>query len=76
MFLIGTVKKYVTGIIIGLAAGLWIGVNIGKEQPLYSNPFNTESITSKAKQKADDILKDAKSSLREKLKDEADDRIK
>ena len=76
MFFIGTARKYTTGIVIGLAAGLWMGVNIGKDQPLYSNPFNTESITKKASRKAGDMFKDAKSSLREQLKDEADDRIK
>jgi len=75
MFLIGTMRKYLTGILIGLTAGLWMGVNIGKEQPLYSNPLTTLSLSDKAKEKANDILNDTKKALREQLKDEANSRL-
>jgi len=75
MFFVGTIKKYIVGIIIGSAAGLWVGINIGKDQPIYSYPFNTEALSDKAKRTAGDILKDTKESLREKLKDEADSRL-
>ncbi len=74
MFFVGTIRKYLTGIVIGLAVGLWVGVNIGKDQPLYSNPLNTESLADEAKRKAGDIFEDTKKSLREKLEDEADSR--
>lgn len=76
MIFVSKIKRYVIGIIIGFAAGMWIGVNTGKEQPIYSNPFNTDSLADKAKRKADDIISDTKKSLRDRLKDEADDRIK
>lgn len=75
MFFVGTIRKYLTGIVIGLVVGLWVGVNIGRDQPLYSNPLNTGSLTDKVKRKADDILNDTKKSLREQLKGEADSRL-
>ncbi len=75
MFFVGTIRKYLMGIVIGLAVGLWLGVNIGKDQPLYSNPLNTESLADEAKRKAGDILEHTKKSLREQLKGEADSRL-
>lgn len=32
-------KALMIGTVIGLCMGLWGGVNIGKGQPLYANPF-------------------------------------
>lgn len=76
MIFVSRIRRYVVGIIIGGLIGFWVGVNYGKGEPLYSYPFNNDTLTEKAKRKADDILKDTKKTLREKLKDEADDRIK
>lgn len=39
----------ILGIIIGAAAGLWVGINIGKDKPWYSNPFEDRSVTDKLK---------------------------
>lgn len=55
------------GLLIGLCAGLWFGVNIGKDQPLYSNPFDSRSLQQKAKRTADDVLKETKRVLRKSL---------
>jgi len=65
-------KKFLTGIVIGLVAGLWMGVNIGKKQPIWSNPFKQEQrkFTEQAKEKVGDVIKDTKKALREKLEDE------
>ncbi|NOZ38481.1 MAG: hypothetical protein GXP11_10575 [Gammaproteobacteria bacterium] len=60
-------KMLVTGLVIGLCAGLWFGVNLGKDQPLYSNPFNSESLQQKAKRTADDVLEETKRVLRKSL---------
>ena len=64
-------KKLITGIIIGLIAGLWMGVNIGKKQPIWSYPFAEESkmLSEKAKETADTATKDVKKALRDKLED-------
>lgn len=34
-------KPFLTGIVIGLLLGMWFGVNLGKNKPIYSNPFAT-----------------------------------
>jgi len=51
-----TIKNFVVGLIIGLLLGLWFGVNIGKGQPIYANPFNTPTVKEKLKQTGEDIL--------------------
>lgn len=65
-------KKLLTGVLIGLFAGLWMGVNIGKKQPIWSNPFKEEQkkITAEAKEKVDNVIKDTKKAIRDKLEDE------
>jgi len=63
------IKKYVVGAIIGGLVGLWSGVNIGKNQPIWGNPFAEQErgMADKAKTKAQELVKDAKKALREKL---------
>ena len=62
-------KKYVIGGVIGLLAGLWMGVNIGEGRPLWANPFAEKDLTQKAKDVASDVIKDAKKAARDKLAD-------
>lgn len=76
-------KKVVIGTVLGLAVGLWFGVNIGRDKPFYSNPFEGGEIAQKAKtkaqdiaqgakEKAQDVVKESKKALREQLEDEAE----
>ncbi|MGE5894152.1 MAG: hypothetical protein ACM34I_08870 [bacterium] len=37
-------KPLLIGIVIGLLAGLWLGINIGRDKPLFSNPLSTQKI--------------------------------
>ncbi len=60
-------KMLVAGLLIGLCAGLWFGVNIGKDKPLYSNPFESGSLQQKVKRTAGDVLEDTKRALRKSL---------
>jgi uncharacterized membrane protein YraQ (UPF0718 family) len=69
MVFVTSVRKYVTGIIIGLIIGLWFGVNIGKDQSIFSNPFKETALTEQMKEKAQDVIKDTKRAVREKLED-------
>jgi hypothetical protein len=65
------IKKLITAFIIGLIVGVWMGVNIGKKQPIWSNPFKEEQkkITRRAKEKVGDVIKDTKKAIRDKLDD-------
>ena len=62
-----SIRQITFGIIIGLMLGLWFGVNMGKDKPIYSNPFAEENIQQKAKRKAEEVIKDTKEAIREKL---------
>ena len=49
-------KMLLTGIIIGFAVGMWFGVNMGKGNPILSNPFAKENIQKKLKQKVGESI--------------------
>ena len=44
-----SLKQLIIGAIIGLLIGLWFGVNIGKGNKIYSNPFAERTVTDKLK---------------------------
>ena len=45
------------GAVIGVAIGLWLGVNMGRETPLLSNPFSYhESLPEKFKRVSGETL--------------------
>jgi hypothetical protein len=43
-------------LIFGGAIGMWLGVNIGREVPLYSNPFDTDALNQKLKRATGETL--------------------
>ncbi len=62
-------KFLLLGVVIGLAVGLWFGVNIGRNKPIFSNPFAAKSIKEKAKETASDVLDETKRALRKSLEE-------
>ncbi len=50
------VKVVLLSIAIGVAIGMWFGVNIGRERPFYSNPFDTGSLNQKIKKVSGETL--------------------
>lgn len=68
-------KAVLTSLILGVAAGMWFGVNIGREVPWYSNPFSTHALDQKLKQatgqtleKGGQALEQAGQALQDKMK--------
>lgn len=51
-------KKLFLGLAIGIALGMWWGVNIGRDLPFYANPFKTAQ--DRAKDRAHEIIEGAK----------------
>jgi hypothetical protein len=49
-------KPILIGLIAGLALGLWFGMNIGKEKPIWSNPFSEMKVGQKIRQQSGEIL--------------------
>lgn len=51
-----TLRHLSFGLIIGLALGLWFGVNIGKEKGLLSNPFAEPGVQQRVKRTGGALL--------------------
>ncbi len=51
-------KDLLLGLLIGGMIGLWLGVNLGKDQPLMTNPFTEKSPMVDFGKKFDDLQKD------------------
>ena len=49
-------KAILLSLVVGVAAGMWLGVNIGREVPPYSNPFNAETLNQKIKRATGETL--------------------
>ena len=49
-------KTVLLSLAVGVAIGMWFGVNIGREVPWYSNPFDTHSLNQKLKSVAGETL--------------------
>ena len=45
------IKLLFMGTLMGLIVGLWLGVNIGKGNPIFGNPFAEENLSKKIKDK-------------------------
>lgn len=45
-------RSFAVGLLVGGIVGLWCGMNIGKGQPLLSNPFADVSLSQRASQTA------------------------
>lgn len=62
-----TIINILFGLLAGLLLGLWTGVNLGKEKPLFSNPFADSSVTDQMKHKASDLYQDTKRAVKDSL---------
>jgi len=50
------IKMLLLGIVIGLLLGLWFGVNIGRDKPIFSNPFVSSDIKEKIRETGESLL--------------------
>lgn len=60
-------KYLVLGLVIGGLFGLWFGVNLGKGNPVYANPFHEPDVTQRLKSGAEEVLEEGRRSLRQAL---------
>ena len=51
-------KDLLLGFLIGGIIGLWVGVNLGKDQPLMSNPFAENTTMEAFNKKFEELQKD------------------
>lgn len=56
-------KTALSALIIGLLFGLWGGINIGKQQPLYANPFSNKSVPASLRDGGKALLRESGEAL-------------
>jgi hypothetical protein len=61
------IKKLLMGFGIGAVIGLWFGINLGKGQSLYSNPFHEVSIKHRLIESGGDMLEKSGKALKSSL---------
>jgi len=49
-------KFLLFGIVLGLLLGLWFGVNLGKDRPLFANPFTEPTLQQRLKQTGESLM--------------------
>lgn len=59
-------KKFVMGLMLGMLIAFPLGINFGKDVPLWSNPFAAKpDIPERIKERAGEMLKDTKEAIHE-----------
>lgn len=58
-------KAILVGLILGLAVGLWFGVNLGRDEPLLSNPFSEPSLQKQLQKTGGEMLEKSGQALEE-----------
>lgn len=56
-------RAFAVGLLVGGLVGLWFGMNIGKGQPLLSNPFAEVSVAQQAGRAAQGAYEGAREGL-------------
>ena len=49
-------KALLTGIVLGLLVGLWFGVNVGRDRPIFANPFTEPTVKQRLKQTGESLI--------------------
>jgi glucose-6-phosphate-specific signal transduction histidine kinase len=62
-------KDLLLGLLIGGIIGLWLGVNLGKDQPLMTNPFSDKSSMKEFSEKFNELQKDVTKKSKEMYDD-------
>ena len=56
-------KKFFYLIIVFLVVGIWLGLNLANNQPLFSDPFADRDVREKASEKVDSVARGAKDAV-------------
>lgn len=62
------IKMLVMGMLMGVIVGLWLGVNIGKGNPIFGNPFAKENLSKKLQDKVGSSIEKLGEDIQGKLK--------
>lgn len=62
-------RLLIIGVVIGLLAGLWWGVNIGRNKPLFSNPFDNRPLHKKIIKESGELLEKGGRAIQDTIKE-------
>ncbi len=62
------IRMLLTGWLLGVLLGLWMGVNIGKGHPIFSNPFAKENLSKKIKQRVGESIEQLGEDIKGQIK--------
>ena len=66
-------KKFFIGLVLGLIVAFPLGINFGKDVPLFSIPFAAKpDITERVKERTDEMLKETKEAIHDATKPTTD----
>ncbi len=57
-------KVVLISVVIGGLLGLWFGVNIGKQNPILSNPFAESTLQQQLQEKRDELRRRSADAIR------------
>ena len=73
-------KKFIIGLVIGLVVAFPLGINFGKDVPLWSNPLAAKpDIPERVKERAGDLLEGTKEAIHDATspaRKEVDDQLR
>jgi len=62
-----TIKRFLAGLIVGAVLAFPLGINFGRDEPLLSNPLKqtdlTDKVTENVKEKASELVDEAKETI-------------
>ena len=58
------IKKLLIGFTAGMVIGLWFGINLGKDQPIYANPFHAVSLKDRLVKSSGEVLEKSGQALK------------
>lgn len=62
-------KKMMAVMVVAVLLGLWLGINLGREQPLFSNPFVEKTAADKLLDATAEMFEDSRRALKRSLED-------
>lgn len=63
-------KSFLTGLILGAIIAFFLGMNVGRNAPLLSNPFAKRDLADTIKEKAGEIAEGARGKIHDATKPE------
>jgi hypothetical protein len=55
-------------IVVLVLVGVWMGINLARDKPLFSNPFADKELRERASERASEVVEKSREAIERKLK--------